>query len=208
MTATVSFIKRIKGGFQHAWETKRPGRLAWQGAGLGLLVAAVSFLLIAAYQVFLAPPRIASFLLASAQFLAIAAAAGALLVLLVALLKRIPAFYGWALVLTLVLLYLSFFKTALASQMGMLLFLLAVIVVASLLGAGVWVLARGGWRKATSIQRAITDLGLVLGLGGLAAGAYWLLDAGQTVETPPNAAALSSAHVTPIQMPDPSQPGT
>ena len=204
-------LGRIKDGFQHAWGTKRPEQLAWQGAGLGLLVTAMFFLLITVYQRFRAAPRVASFLLGSAKFLGIAVAVGTLLVLLVALLvyllKRIPAFYGWALFVTLSLLFVSFFMGAMASTTGTLLFLLAVVVVMSLLGAGMWVLARGGWPQATGIQRALTVLCLILGLGGLAAGAYWLLDAGQAVGTPPNAAAMSSVHITPIQMPDPSQPG-
>jgi predicted dienelactone hydrolase len=71
----------------------------------------------------------------------------------------------------------------------------------------VWVLARGGWRHATGVQRLITLLGLLIGLGGLAAGATWLLGAGQTVGLPLNAAAMSTAQVAPLAMPDPSQPG-
>jgi len=206
-TATSSIPERIRVWLKHAWEAIKPGPLAWKGAALGLLVVGVFFLLITSYSVFLAQPRIVSFLIGSAQFSAIAAIVGALLVLLVALLRRIPAFYGWTLVIALVLLYVSFFIASPASPLGMLTFMLEVIVVASLLGAAVWVLARNGWRRATSVQRVITVLGLALGLGGFAAGANWLLGAGHTVEPPPNAAAMSAARVTPLDMPDPSQPG-
>ena len=207
-TTITSFLGRIGDWFKHAWGTIKPGPLAWKGAALGLLVVAVFFILITSYSVFLAQPRIVSFLIGSAEFIAFAAVVAALLVLLVALLKRIPAFFGWALVLALVLVYVSFFVgTSPVSPAGMLIFMLEVIVVASLLGAAVWVLARGGWREASGVQRVITVLGLVLGLGGLVAGAYWLFDAGQTVEAPPNAAAMAAAQVTPLDMPDPSQPG-
>jgi len=88
----------------------------------------------------------------------------------------------------------------------MVIFMLGMIAIASLLGAALWVLARG-WRQATAIQRVITVLGLGLGLVGLVAGATWLLGAGQSIEPPPNAAAMAAAHVTPLGMPDPSQPG-
>ena len=162
---STAFLGRIGDWFKNAWSAIKPGPLAWKGAGMGLLLVAIIPFLIAAYTVFLAQPRILSFLTASAQFLAIAAIVGALAVLLVFLLKRIPAFYGWALVTSLVLLYVGLFIAASVSPTGMLLFMLGAIVVASLLGAGVWVLARGGWRAATGVQRLITVLGLVLGLG-------------------------------------------
>ena len=206
-TTIASFLGRIGDWFRTAWGTIKPGPLAWKGAALGLLVVAVFSILVASYSVFQAQPRIVSFLVGSAEFIAIATIVGALLVLLVALLRRIPAFFGWALVLTLVSLYVSFFISAMASSTGMLMFMLAVIVIVSLLGAAVWTLARGGWRRATGVQRLIIVLGLVLGLGGLAAGANWLIDAGPDVEPPPNAAAMAAAHTSPLNMPDPSQPG-
>ena len=206
-TTITSFLGRIGELFKNAWGTIKPGPLAWKGAGIGLLVMAVFFLLIASYKLFLAQPRIVSFLMGSVEFIAIAGIVGAVFVLLVALLKRIPAFYGWTLVFALFLLYMSLFKSIMASPIGMLILMLVVIMVASLLGAAVWVLARGGWRAATGVQRGITVLGLVLGLGGLIAGANWLLDAGPIVEPPPNAAAMAAAQVTPLQMADPSQPG-
>jgi predicted dienelactone hydrolase len=163
--------------------------------------------LIAAYTVFRAEPRILSFLTASAQFIAIASIVGALAVLLVFLLKRIPYFYGWALVTSLVLLYVGLFLAAIVAPAGMLLFMLAVVVVASLVGAAVWVLLRG-WRTASGIQRLTTVLGLLIGLGGLAAGAIWLLGPGLAIEPPLNAAAMSAAaQVAPLAMPDPSQRG-
>lgn len=206
-TTITSFFGRIRDWFKHAWGTMKPGPLAWKGAALGLLVVAMIPFLIAAYTVFLAEPRIFSFLVNGAEFFAIAALAGALVILLVTLLKRIPSFYAWVLVVSLVLFYLAFFKAIEASRSGMLFFMLGVIVAASLLGAAVWVLARGGWRRANGVQRLITVLGLVLGLGGLAAGASWLLGAGSAVEPPVNAGAMSAAQVAPLDMPDPSQPG-
>jgi dienelactone hydrolase len=206
-TSITSFLGRMGDLIKHAWETIKPGPIAWKGAGMGLLLVAMIPFLIAAYTVFIGKPRILSFLMASTQFLAIAAIVGALAVLLVALLKRIPAFYGWALVTSLVLLYVGLFIAASVSPTGILFFTLGTIMVASLLGAGVWVLARGGWRAATRVQRLITVLGLVLGVGGLTAAAIWLFNAGPAVEPPLHAAAMSAAEVAPLDLPNPSQPG-
>jgi hypothetical protein len=208
MTTIVASLRRVEDSLQDVRVSIRPSPLAWKGAALGLLVATLFFTLIASSAVFLAQPRIVSFLLGSAQFIAIAAIVGALLVLLVALAKRIPAFYRWALVFALVLLYVSFFKGVAASSIGMLIFMLAVIVVASLLGAAAWVMARGGWATASGVQRGIMLAGLALGLAGLGAGADWLLGAGPALAPPPNAAAMSAARVTPLDAPDPSQPGS
>lgn len=108
-TAAPSTLKRIGVWQKQAWKAISPGPLAWQGAALGLLIMSVFFILIASYSVFLAQPRVVSFLMGSAQFIAMAAIVGALLVLLVAALKRIPVFYGWSFVCALVLLFVSFF---------------------------------------------------------------------------------------------------
>src|SRR5512134_834158 len=108
-TRQFTTLERIGEGVKHAWGAIKPGPLAWKGAGMGLLLVAGVPFLIAAFTVFIGKPRILSFLMASAQFLAIAAIAGALAVLLVALLRKIPTFYGWALVTSLVMLYISFF---------------------------------------------------------------------------------------------------
>ena len=206
-TRRFTTLRRIGDWFQQAWTAIKPGPLAWEGAALGLLAAALPPFLITVYWVFLTRPHLLSFLLSSAEYFAIAALAGALAVLLVALLKRIPAFYGWALVVALVLLYLAFFIVAPTSMSGMLFFMLGVIVAASLMGAAVWMLVRGGWGRASGLQRIIAVLGLVLGLGGLAAGANWLLAPGQAVAPPINAAAMSADRVTPLSTADPSQPG-
>ncbi len=206
--ATITlFFERIGSWFARAWGAVRPGPRAWKGAALGLLVVALFFTTWASYAVFLAPPRIVSFLMGGVQFIAIAAIVAALVVLLVALLRRIPTFYGWALVLALVLLYVSFFMEGFPTPAGIVVTMLAAILVTSLLGAAVWVLARRGWKDTTDVQLAITLLGLLLGLIGLGYGAYWLLNAGPVVEAPPNAAAISPAQVAPLDIPDPSQPG-
>jgi hypothetical protein len=54
LPATTSLSERIRISLKHTWETIQPGPRAWQGAARGLLVVAISFMLIASYTVFLA----------------------------------------------------------------------------------------------------------------------------------------------------------
>ncbi|MEA3439451.1 MAG: MFS transporter [Chloroflexota bacterium] len=88
--------------------------------------------------------------------------------------------------------------------LGLIAFVFGVIVVASLLGAGVAALARGGWRETTRVKRTISVVGLALGAAGLVFGAAWLLDDGSPLVLPTDAAA----QVEPLDMPNPSQPGS
>ncbi|HEX6383985.1 MAG TPA: hypothetical protein VF177_04885 [Anaerolineae bacterium] len=202
-----SFFGSLGSSFNHAWEAVKPGPVAWKGAALGLLVAALLTIRWASYRVFQTPPRIVSILTGSVQFIAIAAIAAGLLVLLVALLNRIPTFYGWALIVMVVLLYVSFFIEGFPSPPGIAAVMLSVAVVMSLLGGAAWILVRMGWRNVTGSQRVITALSLLFGLAGLIAGVSWLFGAGPAVKSPANAAAMARAQVTPLAMPDPSQPG-
>jgi dienelactone hydrolase len=84
---------------------------------------------------------------------------------------------------------------------------LGTLALASLLGAGIASLARGGWSRCTPLRRTIAAGGLLLGLAGLVLGGLWLLDAGSPLPHPPNAAARANAPVEPLDLPDPSQPG-
>ena len=49
-TITTSIPDRIRVWLKQAWETIKPGPLAWKGAALGLLVVAVFSILIASYR--------------------------------------------------------------------------------------------------------------------------------------------------------------
>ena len=99
-------------------------------------------------------------------------------------------------------------KGLLITYLGAVVVGLGAMVFCSLLGAGLGVVLRGGWPRLTTVQRVITLAGLVLGLGGVVGGAGWLwLYDGAPASPPPNAAALSAAPITPLELPDPSRPG-
>lgn len=192
--------------FKRSRAAVAPGPRAWQGAALGLLLAATILSALFAANNFLAPPRLWSALIGFAALAAGCAVAGGLILLLAVLFQSLPRFYRWALVATLPLLIMSFFAPA--SVPGAVVVGLGAMVVCSLLGAGLGVLLRGGWPRLTAVQRVITVVGLVLGLGGVLGGGGWLwLDDGAPAAPPTNAAALSATSVTPLALPDPSQPG-
>ena len=191
---------------KHSLVLITPGQHAWQGAALGLLIAAAGLSALFAANNFLATPRLWSALIGFAALAAGCAIAGGFILLLAALFQSLPRFYRWALVATLPLLSMSFFTPTNIS--GAVVVGLGALVVCSLLGAGLGVLLSGGWPQMTTVQRVITFAGLILGLGGGAAGAAWLwLDDGAAVAPPTNAAALSATSVTPLELPDPSQRG-
>ena len=199
-------FKRIGERLRRVWSGVAPGARAWRGAAWGALIALTSILLVTAYGMF-APAGSVRFATGTLLFLAAFALVGGLATLVWHILKGLPTFYVWVLacaVATSGLLALF----ALPVLLGLLALVFVAVVVASSLGAGVAVLARGGWREATRVQRTIAVVGLALGSAGLTFGAAWLLDDGSPLVLPPDAAIQSDAQVEPLAMPDPSQPGS
>ncbi len=198
-------FKRIGRALKQAWGTVAPGPRAWRGAAWGALTGLFVILLTAAYGLFgqMGPGWFWSGL---PGFVAAFLLVGGLLTLVWVLLKRLPTIYVWVLASALPVLALLAL-IAMSAALGILLMGSAVLAVGSLLGAGVAALRRGGWARLGRARRMIAVGGLALGLVGLIAGGAWLLDAGSPLPDLPNAAALSDAHVEPLELPDPSQPG-
>jgi len=201
----LGFIRRVGGWLKRAWRALAPGPRAWRGAAGGALVALVIVLLVAAYGMFgrAAPAR---FLIGTVLFLALFAVAGGLLTLVWRILKSLPAFYVWV-VACAVPAFALLAMTAISVSIGVVAVGLGTLAVASLVGAGFAALIHGGWSGLSRIKRVIAAGGLALGVAGVAGGAIWLLDAGSPLTYPPNAAAQADAHVEPLGVPDPSQPG-
>jgi dienelactone hydrolase len=200
----VNRFSQLKGWFGRSWRAVAPGARAWKGAAYGLLLTVLLVLFVAFYNYFGAAGP-ATFVAGALAFLAASALIGSLLRLLAWLVRKIPYGYGWVLTVTLpALIFLGL--TALTAISGFLAVLLGTIAVASLLGAGIWVLANGGWRESSPLRRSIAVMGLGVGLVGAVTGGGWLLGDGSQA-TPPVNAALLSGEVLPLEMPDPSQPG-
>jgi dienelactone hydrolase len=197
--------KRIHGLLKGARRCVAPGPRAWRGATWGALIALTVILLVAAHGLFGSAPT-AWFLIGTALFLAAFALAGGLLTLVWSILKGLPSPYLWVLVSTLLALA-NMALAALSVPVGVVTVGLGALVVASLLGAGVAVLAGANWRGATAAQRAIALGGLVVGLTGLLGGGAWLLDAGSDLTYPPHAAAQGDVQVDPLDLTNPAEPG-
>lgn len=118
--------------------------------------------------------------------------------------RQIPRGYVWAATVTLVLLAAPFgFAIP-----GGLLVAPPLIVCVSLVGAGVAVLWKSGWRRLERIQLVVAVLGLVIGAVGLVGSALWIADDGRPIPPPANAAKLGEGPVEALDLPNPAQPGS
>ena len=202
-------FKRIGERLRRVWTGVAPGPQAWRGAAWGALIALSSILLVMAYSMF-APAGPMRFAIGTLLLLAAFALIGGLVTLIWRILKNVPTFYVWVLACT-VAAFSPLALYALPVLVSILTAAFGAIVVASLLGAAVAVLASGDWRSrkaATRVRRTITVAGLALGVAGLVCGAAWLLDDGSPLVLPPDAAVRAGTQVEPLAMPDPSQPGS
>ena len=183
------------------WHNVAPGQRAWRGAAWGALIALASILLVAAYSLF-AAAGIERLAIGTLLFLAAIACAGGLATLAWRIFKGLPAFYVWVLACT-VTTFLLLALLALPVVFGLLAFVFGVMVAASLLGAGVVVLARGSWQGVSRVRRTIAIAGLVVGGVALGWGVVWLWDDGAPAAPPPHVATPTE----PLPMPNPSRQG-
>ncbi len=196
--------RRLKAGAADLVRRLSPGPRAWRGAACGLAVAAVVLWLVPVWAALATPSPNWLSLLPLVAIALVSVLAGGLVVLLLALLSAPPRAYRWTLVSALFMLALPMMGVSLH---GALLIVLVVVTVASLTGAGLLVLARGGLRDTTRLQRVATWVGLLLGAGAIAVGLIWLLREGSLEKPLPNAARSAGATVTLVGLPDPSRPG-
>ncbi len=182
----------------------RPGPRAWHGAALGMIPIAVIFISWYSVEFFgISGPvqLVAGFLF----LVAAAALAGGAVIAAVRLLGLFPRLYGWLGSVTLILVFYSLVESQTAAAMVVTLVLAAV---GSMLGASLWILVRTGGKDLTRLQRTICWGGLGAGLAGMVFCGWLFLSDGYPVKPPENAAALSRASITPLDVPDPSNPGS
>ena len=186
-----------------------PSPAGWRGAAWALIVVALVLFSISAWSVMSMPERNWAGLIPIVVLLAAAALVGALFILvawlLAGLLRAFPRFYRWALGAAAVLLslLLGFLPNP------PLLWVLGLVLAASLAGGGLAALLRGGWRHASRPGKVAMAGALLLGWGAIATAVVWLLWQGSELKQMPNAASLAAANarVPKIMLPDPSKPG-
>ncbi|MEO0570908.1 MAG: hypothetical protein AAF039_04320 [Bacteroidota bacterium] len=83
----------------------------------------------------------------------------------------------------------------------------ALTILASLLGAAIWVVKKTGIHQLTTKQKVVTLLGFIIGLGGLIATAFFYGQVGFDVDPMVNAATEAKVAVEQITAPSPSQKG-
>jgi dienelactone hydrolase len=200
-----SIIQRFPMWLRRAGQAISPGRRAWTGAALGLLITALAFVIPANFATFGGTGALGLFLGFVGYVLIALAAAGAVW-LLQRLLILPPGFFVAVAAGSLAAIYMTLFGLEFLG-FNTQRFQVYVFVIACVLGAAVWVLVRGGWKQATLVRRVIIAAGLVAGLVGVVGGGYWFLRDGRPIEPPINAAAQAQDDITPLSLPDPSQPG-
>jgi len=80
-------------------------------------------------------------------------------------------------------------------------------ILASLLGAAIWVLKNTGFKALTTKKKVVTLLGLILGLGGLIAGGILYAKVGFEVDPIINAATATERSISNIKAPSPAEKG-
>lgn len=182
-----------------------PGRRAWRGAAWGVLLMVAALWSFNAYAAFGAAGtmRFVAGLLAG---LLVAGLFGGILLALGWLLRRSPTYYRWILFSGLLLLLLIFIL-AQTQLFGALAVIVALILLSSLLGAGVSAVSGGNWRQLTSLHKGAAVTGLATGATGLLAGVAFLLADGFETVQPVNAATASGAVIPLIDLPHPAGPG-
>jgi dienelactone hydrolase len=182
-----------------------PGPRAWRGATWGVILAAVLIWIVMSAYAF-APFGPLSFVVGLLGGLLAGVLLGGLIILVGALLRGVPRHYGWTFIGALLLLLVTY-MLAITVAFGVIAVVLGLLVVSSLVGAGLASLAPGRSERLTRLQRGLGLAGFALGLFGLIGGAVLLSVDGFSTTPPINAAAQSAANVTPLALPDPSLPG-
>ncbi|HYK90712.1 MAG TPA: hypothetical protein VE398_18210, partial [Acidobacteriota bacterium] len=164
------FLRRAWRRVAAAFKRITPGPRAWRGAAAGVFITAgLAYLTMAVWVTVLARKNLAIYIIVLALpplFLL----AGGLALFLVRVVNRLPSFYLWALLSSGMLLGLL---CGGLGPLGILTCLFACVLIGSLMGASLRILAAGGWGGLTKAHRAITAGGLVAGLALAGFAAWW-----------------------------------
>ena len=190
-------IKNISNWLKSRIKSITPGRTAVKGAARGVLFFA-AIIWTTATIIWLAR---GNDIISVALFAGLAGAAilfSYLLIFVIKLVSKLSGFYKWALFIAFPLLFFATYGFELAALF---------IVMGSLLGAAAAVIRHTKFSNITPPKRAVTIIGLLLGLGGLIASIILYVPEGFDVDKFENAALKSKTEISQIEMEDPAQPG-
>ena len=180
-----------------------PSDDAVRGGAAGLLVGTLLIVLLK----FAEPYRglgSAILLLTGPIVVAIAAAMGAVICVIVYLFNALPRFPRLLLGASIFLLMMRISGGALPERLVPTVYVMTVSIA---LGAAIFVLRWRRFSLLSRLERALVGLALLFGIGGVAVGARWLFGAGAENKPALDAAKLTESHVAAIDAPDPSAPG-
>lgn len=189
--------RQLRAWCQTKIKTITPGTTAVKGAALGLLT--ITLVLWLLYSILFAKnikdPWV---LLLFLGFTLAAILASFLSLRLVRLIDKIPKRYVLALLISVPLLIILSFDKLLP---------LFVVLIASLLGAGILVLKNTGLKNLSLPKKVVTVLGLLIGLGGFIGGLISYIPSGFEVDPIANAALESSTSPEHINAESPAKKG-
>jgi hypothetical protein len=162
---------RIRSYLQPMWTAVKPDAHFWQGATYGLALSTLALIAAFVGSVAVGSWAIPTFVILTTLLALLAFLSGALADPILAILNGMPQRYRLVLIGSIVILATAIIGTN--NLLGTAVLAIAIILPASLLGAGVWSLARGGWRQQPPVRRGLALAGLLLGAAGLIAGLLW-----------------------------------
>ncbi|MBW2366604.1 MAG: hypothetical protein JRH15_01825 [Deltaproteobacteria bacterium] len=197
------FFRRIGNSSRKVWTAAAPGPHAWKGATFGVLVAASLMWVLTSYyfsygSIFDPVTTLVMFIIG---VLLVGILSGTIM-LIGRMLKVFPLFYKWA---AMGAVFLTLFSFTANSLIGILSVYISMVIVASLIGAGISAVFREKFKHLSLTKRVICFTGLLLGITGLFYGSYFLMLDGFDAKAPVNSAA--GIHIKKISLPDPSLPG-
>lgn len=193
------FFKRIGTWIKGKLNLIKPGAFAMKGAALGLLVLTLLVFLIGIITMtinFKDPWLLVFGLL----ILLVATLVAFLSVKLIKLIFEIPRIYKLALFASVILLSLI--------QLGDERFLIYLILVFSLFGAGVAMFWKGHFRRLSTPKKVVSILGSVIGIVGVGCLIYFGSIRGLEIDEQINAAKLTEDKILPIQAGSPAADGS
>jgi hypothetical protein len=179
-----------------------PDQKAWKGAMIGLasvvvaLLFVVGMLMIKNLGIFI----ISGFII---QYIAMGAVAAFGLFIAIFIFQKIPGIYRWVLVGAVFILI----KIWWATTTGLLAITAFTVISASLAGGAIWILIKSKWAHKSLLNKTINTIILIIGVGGIISGTYWLLMKGVDDDPPVNAAMKAEKLPDHITLPDPSIEG-